>query len=457
MKPTKAPNAENTDHAGHIGHGGQAGQGGQMDFAQIGAVFNDATSRLEGGVTVQNQAKILSDLALVQTNLANLIQQQPGLFTGESAIHAQNIVDQLNLETKAIHSLGTDPYAAKYINDVQRDLIDIVQGDDNLKALATQHGGNGFAAVPDPIAPPTPFHGSQAQTEFMQKFVVDAQSLGERAVALEKAGAAPGGAETMQLVKDIQTFDTAVDQFTVDQGGLYSARFNNEFAHDGVNGTASRALIHGLQTGNAGEVQAAANVLGANAADVSTNMLAFDQTPGPKVTGIPDKIDTFAQAGTVFNDATTKMIGGIYDGIANDGNRQAILNDLGATKTGLEGLLANKAGDFQGASAKHVQTIINDLAKEMTLVKDAGTGVMDTHKIGGLQKEIISIVQHDKALSALATADGATGFAALPSTQKHGGEMAGGRNNEGEHHGQDALAHDPAAHVFNGHDAHLFG
>lgn len=455
MNHTKAP--MNTDNAGNSGHAGNAGHAGQMDFAQIGAVFNDATNKLEGGVTVQNQDKILNDLASVQTNLANLIQQQPGLFTGETVIHAQNIVDQLNLETNAIHALGSDPYAAKYINDVQRDLIDIVQGDDNLKALATQHGGNGFAAVPAPGAPPAPFHGSQLQTEFMQKFVLDAQSLGERAVALEKAGAAPNGAETMQLVKDIQSFDTSVDKFTVDQGGLYSARFNNEFAQDGVNGTASRALIHGLQTGNASEVQAAANVMAANAADVSTNMLAFDQTPGPKMTGIPDHIDTFSQAGTVFNDATTKLIGGIYDGIANDGNRQIILADLGATKTGLEGLLVNNPADFQGASAKHVQTIINDLAKEMALVKDAGTGVMDTHKIGGLQKEIISIVQHDKALAALATADGATGFAALPATQKHGVAMAGGNDPAGAHHGSDANEHDPAAHVFHGHDAHMFG
>lgn len=427
-----------------------------LDFGQIGAIFNDATNRLEGGVTTANQDKILSDIHAVQTNLANLIQQQPDLFTGVSAIHAQNIADQLNLETQAIHSLGTDPYAAKYINDVQRDLIDIVQGDDKLAALA----GKGFAAVPAPLAAPAPFHGSQVQTEFMQKFVADAQNLGQNAVALEQAGAAPTAAETQQLIHDIQTFATSNDQFSVAQGGLYSARFNNEFAQDGVNGTASRALIHGLQTGNANEVQAAADVLAANAADVAGNMLAFDQTPAPKVSPIPVHIDTFAQAGTVFNDATTKLIGGIFDGTANDGNRQAILADLNATGTGLKNLLANDPADLTGASAKHVQTIINDLAKEVTLVTAAGTGVADTNKIGALQKDIISIVQHDKTLAALASADGSTGFQALPAALHKGG-------GEGHDHGHapamtamhtpETAEHDPAAHVFAGHDAHMFG
>lgn len=440
-----------------------------MDFAQIGAIFNDATTRMEGGVTVNNQDRILADLHAVQTNLANLIQQQPDLFTGVTAIHAQNIVDQINLETQAIHSLGTDPYAAKYINDVQRDLIDIVQGDTKLAALATANGGHGFAAVPTPLAAPAPFVASQAQTEFMQKYVADAASLGQQAIALEKAGAAPNSAEAVQLVHDIQSFESNINAFTVAQGGLYSARFNNEFSQFGVNGTASNALIHGLQTGSATEVQAASDVLAANAADVAGNMLAFGQTPAAKVNPIPAHIDSFAQAGTVFNDATTKLIGGIFDGTANDGNRQAILNDLGATQTGLQGLLAANPAEFAGASAKHVQTIINDLAKEMTLVTAAGTGVADTNQIGVLQKDIISIVQHDKNLAALATADGATGFMALPGVQHNG--VAGG---QGQGHGQNhtpdpmgtpmadmnwpnVLQPDPAAHVFTGHDAHMFG
>lgn len=438
-----------------------------MDFAQIGTIFNDATTRLEGGVTQANQDKILTDLGAVQANLANLIQQQPNLFTGESAIHAQNVVDQINLEMQAIHALGTDPYAAKYINDVQRDLIDIVQGDDNLKALATQHGANGFAAVPDLLVGPAPFHGSQEQTAFMQKFVGDATNLGQRAVALEHTGAAPSSAETVQLISDIQSFVANANQFTVAQGGLYSARFNNEFALDGVNGTASRALIHGLQTGNANEVQAAANVLAANAADVSGNMLAFDQTPGPKVSGIPDHITSFAQAGTVFNDATTKLIGGAYDGTANDGNRASIIADLTATHDGLQGLLQTNAADFTGSSGRHVQTIIDDLAKEIAAVQSAGTGVLDTNRIGALQKDIISIVQHDKTLAALATADGASGFQALPGTThqqlvaQHGhgnGHVAyaSASVDAGTHSAIDTQS-DPASHVFAGHDHHVFG
>jgi hypothetical protein len=427
------------------------------DFAQLGNIFNDATTRLVGGITPANSHAVLSDLQKVQTGLEHLITTQPNAFQGETAIHAQNIVDQLNLEMTAIKSVGNDPYAAKYINDVHRDLLDIIHADTNLSALATQNGANGFAAVPGLIAPPAPFQGNAEQTAFMTHFATDAQILGARAVDLINSGAAPNSAASAQLIHDVQAFDINVNQFTVAQGGLYSARFNNEFAFDGVNGTASRALIDGLQTGNAGEVQAAANVLAANAADVAGNMLGLGAPPAPASGGIPAQIDSFAQAGTVFNDATARLIGGVYDGLNNDGNRKAIVNDLTATKAGLETLAAQHPEQFQGAAAHQLLTIETLLGKEIAAVQGAGTNPHAAAVINDLHRDILTIVQHSPVLQAAATSGDLTGFTALPATQQgamrgHGADRGQGPGPADDH---GALApvdaahgdHDAAAHI----------
>ena len=417
----------------------------QLDFAQIGTIFNEATTTLVGGVNARNSQLLLKDLQTVQTSLEGLLTKHPERFQGEAAIHAQNIVDQVNLEMHAIKSIGTDPYAAKYINDVQRDLIDIVQGDDQLAALATRGGASGFAPVPALLVPPAPFQGNAEQTAFMRKFAADAVDLGSHAVNLIEQGAAPNSAETQKLVQDITAFVNNANAFTLQQGGLYSARFNNEFALDGVNGTASRALIHGLQTGNADEVKAAANVLAANAADVAGNMLGIGDTPAPTGSGIPPHIDTLAQAGAVFNDATTKLIGGVYDGSQNDGNRQSILNDLNATRTGLSDLLAAHPEQFQGVAGKHVQQIVTLLGKEIAAVETAGTGPHSMDSINAVHRSIVAIVQNDPALKAIATDGDTVGFSPLP---KGPGPTLPPYETHGVHH--DVLAghhmNEPGAH-----------
>ena len=99
------------------------------------------------------------------------------------------------------------------------------------------------------------------------------------------------------------------DAYSTVQAGLFSARFNNEFNLNGVQGTASRELITGLETGNADLVNGAATVLSANAADVRGNMLASGDTftPAPNG-GIPTSIDTVHDAGVVFDDAVTSSL-----------------------------------------------------------------------------------------------------------------------------------------------------
>lgn len=426
------------------------------DFAAIGETFNDATAQLVGGISNDNRARVLADLQSVQNDLAKLLVQQPGSFTGETAIHAQNVVDQLNLEIGAVKSVGADPYAAKYINDVQRDLLDIVNGDDNLVALATQHGAHGFAAVPDLLIAPTPFPGSAEQTAFMKQFVVDATELGEQAVALSNAGVGSNDPQTLALEQKVQDFAVNVDAFTKAQGGLYSARFDNEFAHDGVNGTATRALVDGLSHGDGAKVQAAANVLAANAADVASNMLGLGGTPPAKGT-LPDHIDNFAVAGTVFNDATSRLIGGVYDGLNNDGNRAAVLADLAATQQGVQTLLADN--QFQGRAAQHAQTIVKLLGTEITAVQNAGADLHANDQINDLHRAILSIVKRDDVLKQAATDGDVSGFTPLPKAAHpgagHGDAMA--HNGHGGHH--DVVAMDPAAAAITPpiDHAHLWG
>jgi hypothetical protein len=439
------------------------GSGLNLDFAQIGTVFNDATGKLLGGISDQNKGAVLKDLQVVQSSLEGLLTKHPGLFQGEAAIHAQNVVDQINLETQAINSVGTDPYAAKYINDVQRDLIDIVQGDSALAAMAQQHGASGFAPVPDLLVKPAQFQGNAGQTAFMKQFATDAVTLGQRAADLAAHGAAPDSADVKQLVSDINSFDTNANRFTVAQGGLYSARFNNEFASDGVNGTASRALIHGLQTGNAGEINAASNVLAANAADVAGNMLGIGDTPPPRTSGIPAHFDNLGQAGTVFNDATTKLIGGAYDGVSNDGNRNSIVADLTATRDGLKQLMSDHPDQFQGATAQHAQKIVGLLGIEIAAVGQTNSGPNAASAINAVHQKILNIVQNDANLHAAATAGGATGFMALPAAQparvaNHG--FPGGGNEHGPAGGQHGSQHDASYHLDWHHPAnfeHVWG
>ena len=242
-------------------------------------------------------------------------------------------------------------------------------------------------------------------------------------MALE--GADPNSVEVKQLVSDIQTFSTNADAYSTAQGGLFSARFNNEFNLDGVQGTASRELVTGLETGNTKLIDGAAAVLVANAQDVRGNMLANGDTfvPAPNG-GIPDVINTVHDAGIVFNDAETKLIGGIYSG-----NQQSIVNDLNATKTGLENAITEQG--ITGHALQHVNKVLGLLDQEATLVANIDTAVPTqvdavNGQINQIQAKILSIVNNDAVLSSLAAAaDGTVGFVSLPE---------GTHNDDAHHH-----------------------
>ena len=115
---------------------------GQMTFAEIGTLYNTINNELEGGVTDQNQQLLLQQVGTVQTQLQNLINSgaldnldgagNPAI----SVVHAQNIADQMNFLNTEISAFGTDTFVPKFINDVVRDVQDIVASDEQLTALA---------------------------------------------------------------------------------------------------------------------------------------------------------------------------------------------------------------------------------------------------------------------------------------------------------------------------------
>src|SRR5215468_7893488 len=338
----------------------------QMSFAQIGTLYNTISNELEGGVTARNQGLLLGQVATVQQQLQGLINSGAlSSLDSASLVHAQNIADQMNFLKSEIAAFGGNAFDPKFINDVIRDVQDIVAGDAGLSALAHQGNHSGFQQVSFLLTDPTPFPDSGAQTATLLQFVADSNSLAERAQAL--AGTDPNSAAVQQLITDIHTFSANADAYSTAQGGLFSARFNNEFNLNGVQGTASRELITGLQTGNADLVNGAASVLTANASDVRGNMLANGDTftPAPNG-GIPDNIQTVHDAGIVFNDAMTKLIGGVYSG-----NQASIVNDLNAAQTGLQNAITSQG--ITGLALTDVKHVIGLLGLEASLVGHINT------------------------------------------------------------------------------------
>jgi hypothetical protein len=175
----------------------------QMTFAEIGTLYNSISNELEGGVTHQNQALLVKQVSTIQTQLQNLIDS--GALSNVngagnpavSVVHAQNVADQMSFLKEQIGAFGTDAFTPKFINDVVRDVQDIVTGDTALSALAQQNNHSGFQQVSFLLTDPTPFPDSGAQTATLLQFVADSNSLAERAQAL--AGADPNSAEAQQL------------------------------------------------------------------------------------------------------------------------------------------------------------------------------------------------------------------------------------------------------------------
>src|SRR5260221_6448618 len=237
-------------------------------------LFNDATTREIGGVGPDQVNLIVSDLIGVQQMLSAADPQINNL----SDLHTHVIINQLNEEIAAVENvnsptgtsiLGTDlgQFVGRAINDIHRDIIDIAQGDAGVQAL--------FNPTPLPAlnTPPAPFHHSADQTTFVTQWIHDSNHLGQMATTIENNGLT---GYIPRRVPQPQTLNPHSNAFDESQGGLFSARFWNEFRSDGTSGTAATALIDGLQNHNAGEVNAAVAQLAANSGDVGTNNIMAD-------------------------------------------------------------------------------------------------------------------------------------------------------------------------------------
>jgi hypothetical protein len=141
--------------------------------------------------------------------------------------------------------------------------------------------------------------------------------------------------------------------------------------------------------------------------------------------GIPAIVNDVHTAGLVFNDAVTKLIGGV-----GASNQASVVNDLNATQAGLQSVLAN--GGISGQELKDLTHAVSLLGQESSLVAGINTAnpTPVSHvngQIGQDQAAILNIINHDPTLSAAAVgADGTTGFVALPAgVTQHGNAGAG--------------------------------
>ena len=389
-------------------------------------LFNDATTREIGGVGPDQVNLIVSDLVGVEQMLAAAVPQVNNL----SDLHTQIIINQLNEEIASVENvnsptgtlvLGTDlgQFVGRSINDIHRDIIDIAQGDAGVQAL--------FNPTPLPAlnTPPAPFHDSADQTAFVTQWIQDSNHLGQMATTIENNGFT---GDIAGLVQQIQTYATNSNAFDQAQGGLWSARFWNEFRTDGTSGTAATALIDGLQNHNAGEVNAAVEQLAANSADVGTNNLMADGgsyaavvaaaqatavTPNTAAAVVANAAaDAPAAAASpaaaltatdLFNDATTREIGGIGPDQVN-----LIASDL----IGVHQMLSAADPQINNLSDLHTHIIINQLNEEIASVENAnsptGTLVLGTNlgqyvgrAINDIHRDIIDIAQGDAGVQAL--------------------------------------------------------
>ena len=230
--------------------------------------FNDATTRMVGGIGPDQQDLVISDLVGTQMALKAAFPAINNL----TDLHAKIIEGQIDAEVAYIlNPVFQGTFTTRELNDIHRDIIDIAQADAGIQAV--------FNPTPLPAVniPTTPFHDSAAQAAFLNQFIADSNSLGTAALNTNTHDQAAVNA----LVGQITTFANNANNFVHDQAqfGLYAARFINELGDRGTAGTSVNALIDGLQTGNQGEILAAAQQLSMNAADVAGNNRADNGDP----------------------------------------------------------------------------------------------------------------------------------------------------------------------------------
>jgi trimeric autotransporter adhesin len=239
-------------------------------FAEIGQIFDDAQNLSLAGVNATNKDAFVADLTTARDDMVKLIKT--GIFTGETLVHADKIVNCFNLELdKVVPEYGNNPDAARETNDIFLDLTDVVTADNTLTAMSTDPNGvHGWTPAPHANQDPIMYQDNADQTNFLAGVIAGSNTLGTQAEAIAQQGFNPGLVKAFEHI--LNGFETNVQQFIEKQGGIYEARFDNELEGNfGTIGAAIKGIEQGLNTHNADLVTAGVNVLEANAADVGGN------------------------------------------------------------------------------------------------------------------------------------------------------------------------------------------
>jgi hypothetical protein len=238
-------------------------------LADLGLIFNDAANHLIGGFNADNAAIVQNDVNVLITGLQDLVANNPLQFGGLSGVHANAVINQLELAANYFNTAQANVDLGRALNDNFLDIIDVINGDTNLVNLAHQGGVNGFAQFGDFMNPTPAYVDNQAQTNFWASFIAQSNALGQAAIAAVNAGDA---AAIAQVTADLMTFQTDVTNFDAAQGGIFQARFDTELLGDmSTIGAEVGAILQGFATGNKALVAAAAMQMHANAADVGGN------------------------------------------------------------------------------------------------------------------------------------------------------------------------------------------
>jgi len=229
------------------------------NLAKIGEIFDDVAKDILGGVNDDNRADITEDLNTVIKDLQTLISAKPDMFQGLTGEHANEVVQQLQLELTYINDPNISPDAVRASIDNILDIIAIVQNDPKLAEMATHDGVSGFSPIPGAAIPVQAHLENDVQTVFTANFIAQSNSLGQQAADLVGSGDTKAIAA---LIDNLKAFEKFVTDFDSAQGGdalLHAA---------GALGAEVAAIIKGLQTGDATLVTAAAEQMHGNAADV---------------------------------------------------------------------------------------------------------------------------------------------------------------------------------------------
>jgi hypothetical protein len=136
-------------------------------FSDLGATFNDATRALvgglwqnvveEGGQGTGSVFRYVNDLTAVQTGLQ--AEVNAGQFSGASLTNVQTILSDittaLSAATASVNgggTFGSVAAAETALRNSHLDILNVVNADPTLQALATQDGANGFLAAPAALA-----------------------------------------------------------------------------------------------------------------------------------------------------------------------------------------------------------------------------------------------------------------------------------------------------------------